>query len=360
LKRAIGVDCTHHRVFLAVLIVSAKYLNDSSPKNSHWATYAKFLDVRQVTTIEREILSILDYDLQFDEIEACTFFAPFMSTDAQVAHTRAVAVDRVTQGRRTRALARQLQQGRPPSVGDKVLAQRSPNVKPRRMSIVIPAALHLSPDLVAPTMIPSFSSHSSCSTASELESLVDDTGSSSGYSSGWLSTDSESDSDDRYCPVIHDDSSPSSDASSQDVKKPFTLRPVPLRARKSADHSRIPSNASSVCTVRASPPVSSASCSAFSSAKGVSKRSLSGLGDGKGKDCVVTSSTMPSISRIGVTGSFLSRMWGAAKGQALGQDRSAGSIHTECAVDSRTGQNALRKLVLNHTRHGSKGIIPDV
>jgi hypothetical protein len=34
-----GLRCTTHRIFLAALILSAKYLNDSSPKNKHWANY---------------------------------------------------------------------------------------------------------------------------------------------------------------------------------------------------------------------------------------------------------------------------------------------------------------------------------
>ncbi|KAJ2972314.1 hypothetical protein NQ176_g7228 [Zarea fungicola] len=36
-----GLRCTTHRIFLASLILAAKYLNDSSPKNKHWANYTR-------------------------------------------------------------------------------------------------------------------------------------------------------------------------------------------------------------------------------------------------------------------------------------------------------------------------------
>lgn len=73
-----GLRCTTHRIFLACLILSAKFLNDSSPKNKHWAAYTgvpstKYQDFSQfgfsrteVNLMEKQLLYLLDWDLNFD------------------------------------------------------------------------------------------------------------------------------------------------------------------------------------------------------------------------------------------------------------------------------------------------------
>ncbi|CCH44927.1 G2/mitotic-specific cyclin-B2 [Wickerhamomyces ciferrii] len=63
-KNAEGLPCTLHRIFLACLILSSKFHNDSSPKNHHWAKYTDGLfKSEDVNLMERQLLSLLDWDL---------------------------------------------------------------------------------------------------------------------------------------------------------------------------------------------------------------------------------------------------------------------------------------------------------
>lgn len=72
-----GMHCTRHRVFLATLIVAAKYLNDSSPKNKHWTRYGALFSQAEVNLMEKQLLYLLDYDLRIDEEELSYHFSPF-------------------------------------------------------------------------------------------------------------------------------------------------------------------------------------------------------------------------------------------------------------------------------------------
>jgi hypothetical protein len=72
------MHCTRHRVFLAALICAAKYLNDASPKNKHWARYASLFSLAEVNLMEKQLLYLLDYDLRTTEEELLVHVQPFI------------------------------------------------------------------------------------------------------------------------------------------------------------------------------------------------------------------------------------------------------------------------------------------
>jgi len=92
-----GLRCTTHRIFLAALILSSKFLNDSSPKNKHWAAYSHISNPypsrtgvapgyeefgfsrTEVNLMEKQLLSLLDWDLNFDVEELMIHFEPFLA-----------------------------------------------------------------------------------------------------------------------------------------------------------------------------------------------------------------------------------------------------------------------------------------
>ncbi|KAF8314601.1 uncharacterized protein EI90DRAFT_2947895, partial [Cantharellus anzutake] len=70
---------TPHRLFIASLIVAAKYLNDCAPKNIHWMFCANSLfDLREINLMEKQMLFLLDFKLSFTEREALMDWAPLL------------------------------------------------------------------------------------------------------------------------------------------------------------------------------------------------------------------------------------------------------------------------------------------
>ncbi|KAK4118501.1 hypothetical protein N657DRAFT_637981 [Parathielavia appendiculata] len=94
-----GLRCTTHRIFLAALILAAKYLNDSSPKNKHWANYSVVsthaynfgFSRTEVNLMEKQLLFLLDWDLRITEEdlyhELDHFLAPIRA-DIEARHVR--------------------------------------------------------------------------------------------------------------------------------------------------------------------------------------------------------------------------------------------------------------------------------
>ena len=81
-----GMRCTVHRIFLASLILAAKNLNDSSPKNKHWARYTvvKGFDgfgfsLPEVNLMERQLLFLLDWDTRVTEEDLLTYLEPLLA-----------------------------------------------------------------------------------------------------------------------------------------------------------------------------------------------------------------------------------------------------------------------------------------
>ncbi|KAI1106543.1 cyclin [Jackrogersella minutella] len=94
-----GLRCTTHRIFLAALILSAKYLNDSSPKNKHWATYSHMntdgysfgFSRTEVNLMEKQLLFLLEWELRITEEdlyrELDLFLAPIRE-NIEASHAR--------------------------------------------------------------------------------------------------------------------------------------------------------------------------------------------------------------------------------------------------------------------------------
>ena len=81
-----GMRCTVHRIFLASLILAAKNLNDSSPKNKHWARYSSVkgfegfgFSITEVNLMEKQLLFLLDWDLRITNEDLFTHFDPFLA-----------------------------------------------------------------------------------------------------------------------------------------------------------------------------------------------------------------------------------------------------------------------------------------
>ena len=77
---SVGMETTHHRIFLGSLLIAAKYTNDSSPMNKHWTTYTDgLLTLREVNALEIEMIQYIGWDhLRFQNEDLIKCLAYFL------------------------------------------------------------------------------------------------------------------------------------------------------------------------------------------------------------------------------------------------------------------------------------------
>ncbi|CAO3629505.1 unnamed protein product [Mucor fragilis] len=60
-----GMECTHHRIFLATLIIATKYIHDSAIRNKYWIEYSlQLFSGSEINLMEKQLLQLLDYKLE--------------------------------------------------------------------------------------------------------------------------------------------------------------------------------------------------------------------------------------------------------------------------------------------------------
>ncbi|VDB82878.1 unnamed protein product [Peniophora sp. CBMAI 1063] len=80
-------EWANERVFLGALIVASKYTNDSSLKNIHWAMCTGIFGKRDIGRIEREFLSVLDWELSISEEDVLAHHAELSRLMPELHHS---------------------------------------------------------------------------------------------------------------------------------------------------------------------------------------------------------------------------------------------------------------------------------
>lgn len=346
---------------MATLIIAAKYLNDSCPKNIHWAKYTGYFGVFEITKAEIELLAILDYDLRFDEAETCYHFAPFMRTKAQ--EKRAAAVSIVTKAGLARAQAQM------PPTPPREKPSQSSSLSSVQGLVKRLSSVYLSSATTACTS--PAQRHPSAS--SSIQSTPSFTSDSSDVSSA-------ADSDSEW-PLLSDSVI---DGRSHGIERQqippinFHLKPVPVHAyrrlRKNSATALSPSNAEVVEHSRLANPANSTPSSTLSAltirlvnapedatldpessgpVSGIPSRSVS-WGSLLKNDTKGLSRTGTIHSRK--EGGFLSRMWGAAT-RGIHDRTDKQDLPDRADIVEPEGQEEYGVGVIRHVTHSRSAII---
>ncbi|KAJ3250602.1 hypothetical protein HDU77_006489 [Chytriomyces hyalinus] len=84
-KSARGLPCSCHRLFLAALILSAKYINDKTYKNRSWVSFSEGLfPASEINLMERQFLSIIDFDLHCHEADHAQVLHAINTQDSKI------------------------------------------------------------------------------------------------------------------------------------------------------------------------------------------------------------------------------------------------------------------------------------
>jgi PHO85 cyclin-1 len=263
--------------------------------------------------METQLLFLLDFDLHFDEQEACIHFGPFMAVRVhciptpatpEQQETRAAAVNRVTKAGKARAQA-QLPPTPPHEATPTTLASTVRSIARRLSSTALSVPLPF--EVQAPSPKGSASSITSrpgsnlSAKSSEMGSLIYDSGSSSSSASSF---DHESNS-----------------SSCEHPLKRFSLMPIPPHAYRQG---RKTSDTSSINTIKGYTTITTSSIEPARRMgfelfpnKHPDQRANSYLGVSSDVSLGDTSPHVPRIKESvslssHSSGNFLSRMWGAA------------------------------------------------